>query len=92
MPTWLKSTHKNRPFPSVEQGFRRVAWADKRPTFPNRLSTLKKGETSSGFLLSGQLAQQTPAPNLLPKQPEVNIGTSGHVDHGKCYGGTSTSY
>jgi len=33
--------------------------------------------------LSGQLAQQTPAPNLLPKQPEVNIGTSGHVDHGK---------
>ena len=33
--------------------------------------------------MSGQLAQQTPAPNLLPKQPEVNIGTSGHVDHGK---------
>jgi translation initiation factor 2 subunit 3 len=33
--------------------------------------------------LSGQLAQQTPTPNLLPKQPEVNIGTSGHVDHGK---------
>ncbi|MDG6913873.1 MAG: translation initiation factor IF-2 subunit gamma [Nitrososphaerota archaeon] len=25
---------------------------------------------------------QTP----LPKQPEVNIGTSGHVDHGKCVG------
>jgi translation initiation factor 2 subunit 3 len=22
--------------------------------------------------------------SLLPKQPEVNIGTSGHVDHGKC--------
>ena len=33
--------------------------------------------------MSGQLAQQEPAPNLLPKQPEVNIGTSGHVDHGK---------
>jgi translation initiation factor 2 subunit 3 len=33
--------------------------------------------------LSGQLSQQTPGPNLLPKQPEVNIGTSGHVDHGK---------
>jgi translation initiation factor 2 subunit 3 len=33
--------------------------------------------------LSGELAQQTPVPNLLPRQPEVNIGTSGHVDHGK---------
>lgn len=33
--------------------------------------------------MSGQLSQQTPGPNLLPKQPEVNIGTSGHVDHGK---------
>jgi len=20
----------------------------------------------------------------IPKQPEVNIGTAGHVDHGKC--------
>jgi translation initiation factor 2 subunit 3 len=33
--------------------------------------------------LSGQLAEQKPIPNLLPRQPEVNIGTSGHVDHGK---------
>jgi len=24
-----------------------------------------------------------PTPSLLPRQPEVNIGTSGHVDHGK---------
>jgi len=21
---------------------------------------------------------------VIPKQPEVNIGTAGHVDHGKC--------
>ncbi len=47
------------------------------------LPTLKKGERPSGSILSGQLAQQTPTPNLLPRQPEVNIGTSGHVDHGK---------
>lgn len=33
--------------------------------------------------MSGQLAQQAPTSDLLPKQPEVNIGTSGHVDHGK---------
>ena len=33
--------------------------------------------------MSEQLSQQTQAPNLLPRQPEVNIGTSGHVDHGK---------
>ena len=33
--------------------------------------------------MSGQLAEQKPIPNLLPRQPEVNIGTSGHVDHGK---------
>jgi translation initiation factor 2 subunit 3 len=29
-----------------------------------------------------ELAEPAPKP-LLPKQPEVNIGTSGHVDHGK---------
>jgi translation initiation factor 2 subunit 3 len=29
------------------------------------------------------LAQQTPEKSNLPRQPEVNIGTSGHVDHGK---------
>ncbi len=29
------------------------------------------------------VSQGVEAP-LLPKQPEVNIGTSGHVDHGKC--------
>ncbi len=34
--------------------------------------------------MSKQVAQQAVAPRLLPKQPEVNIGTSGHVDHGKC--------
>ncbi len=33
--------------------------------------------------MSEQVAQQSTSPNLLPKQPEVNIGTSGHVDHGK---------
>jgi translation initiation factor 2 subunit 3 len=30
-----------------------------------------------------QVAEQRIGPPLLPKQPEVNIGTSGHVDHGK---------
>jgi translation initiation factor 2 subunit 3 len=30
-----------------------------------------------------KLAEPSPAQPLLPKQPEVNIGTSGHVDHGK---------
>jgi translation initiation factor 2 subunit 3 len=30
-----------------------------------------------------KLAEPSPAQLLLPKQPEVNIGTSGHVDHGK---------
>jgi translation initiation factor 2 subunit 3 len=34
--------------------------------------------------LSGQaLVQATEKRPLLPKQPEVNIGTAGHVDHGK---------
>jgi len=34
--------------------------------------------------LSGQaLVQTTEKRPLLPRQPEVNIGTSGHVDHGK---------
>jgi len=49
----------------------------------SRQPILKKGGSSSGLFLSGQIAQQTPVPNLHPKQPEVNIGTSGHVDHGK---------
>jgi len=31
-----------------------------------------------------KLAEPAPPLALLPKQPEVNIGTSGHVDHGKC--------
>jgi len=30
-----------------------------------------------------KLAEPGHAQSLLPKQPEVNIGTSGHVDHGK---------
>jgi len=30
-----------------------------------------------------KLAEPAPPQPLLPKQPEVNIGTSGHVDHGK---------
>ncbi len=30
-----------------------------------------------------KLAEPSHAAALLPKQPEVNIGTSGHVDHGK---------
>jgi translation initiation factor 2 subunit 3 len=30
-----------------------------------------------------RLAEPAPPQSLLPKQPEVNIGTSGHVDHGK---------
>jgi translation initiation factor 2 subunit 3 len=30
-----------------------------------------------------KLAEPAPAQPLLPRQPEVNIGTSGHVDHGK---------
>ena len=30
-----------------------------------------------------KLAEPTAPQPLLPKQPEVNIGTSGHVDHGK---------
>lgn len=30
-----------------------------------------------------KLAEPGRAQSLLPKQPEVNIGTSGHVDHGK---------
>jgi translation initiation factor 2 subunit 3 len=35
-------------------------------------------------LLSAQaLAQPAPETPNLPRQPEVNIGTSGHVDHGK---------
>jgi translation initiation factor 2 subunit 3 len=33
--------------------------------------------------LSVQAAQSEQEHPLLPKQPEVNIGTSGHVDHGK---------
>ncbi len=33
--------------------------------------------------MSGQVVEQAHVPNLLPRQPEVNIGTSGHVDHGK---------
>ena len=32
---------------------------------------------------SQDLVKQEVAAPLLPKQPEVNIGTSGHVDHGK---------
>lgn len=32
---------------------------------------------------SQKLAEPTGSRPLLPKQPEVNIGTSGHVDHGK---------
>jgi translation initiation factor 2 subunit 3 len=31
-----------------------------------------------------QVASEEQKKMLLPKQPEVNIGTSGHVDHGKC--------
>ncbi len=31
-----------------------------------------------------KLGQATEVRPLLPRQPEVNIGTSGHVDHGKC--------
>jgi translation initiation factor 2 subunit 3 len=31
-----------------------------------------------------KLAEPAHPQPLLPKQPEVNIGTSGHVDHGKC--------
>lgn len=31
-----------------------------------------------------KLVEPAPLKPLLPKQPEVNIGTSGHVDHGKC--------
>ncbi|MDG7019096.1 MAG: translation initiation factor IF-2 subunit gamma [Nitrososphaerota archaeon] len=35
--------------------------------------------------MSGQkLVEGTPEGPLLPRQPEVNIGTAGHVDHGKC--------
>ncbi len=30
-----------------------------------------------------KLIEPSPSRPLLPKQPEVNIGTSGHVDHGK---------
>ncbi|HXY56208.1 MAG TPA: GTP-binding protein, partial [Nitrososphaerales archaeon] len=30
-----------------------------------------------------KLAEPAQPAALLPKQPEVNIGTSGHVDHGK---------
>ena len=30
-----------------------------------------------------KLVEPAPSRPLLPKQPEVNIGTSGHVDHGK---------
>ena len=30
-----------------------------------------------------KLVEPTPSRPLLPKQPEVNIGTAGHVDHGK---------
>jgi translation initiation factor 2 subunit 3 len=30
-----------------------------------------------------KLVQETPSKSLLPRQPEVNIGTAGHVDHGK---------
>ncbi len=30
-----------------------------------------------------RLVQETESKPLLPKQPEVNIGTAGHVDHGK---------
>jgi len=33
--------------------------------------------------LSVQVAAREEQAPLLPKQPEVNIGTSGHVDHGK---------
>lgn len=32
-----------------------------------------------------KLAEPSDTP-LLPKQPEVNIGSAGHVDHGKCLG------
>ncbi|MDE1852991.1 MAG: translation initiation factor IF-2 subunit gamma [Thaumarchaeota archaeon] len=31
-----------------------------------------------------KLAEPSQPQAVLPKQPEVNIGTSGHVDHGKC--------
>ena len=31
-----------------------------------------------------KLAEASPGQPLLPRQPEVNIGTAGHVDHGKC--------
>jgi translation initiation factor 2 subunit 3 len=34
--------------------------------------------------LSGQELVEPAAKPLLPKQPEVNIGSAGHVDHGKC--------
>ncbi len=33
--------------------------------------------------MSGQITQQAEPSALLPRQPEVDIGTSGHVDHGK---------
>ncbi len=38
--------------------------------------------------MSEQKLAEQPGPQrpLLPKQPEVNIGTAGHVDHGKCLG------
>ena len=35
------------------------------------------------MLSEQKLADPSPSRPLLPKQPEVNIGTSGHVDHGK---------
>jgi translation initiation factor 2 subunit 3 len=42
------------------------------------------GENEGEAILSEQkLAEPGHAQSLLPKQPEVNIGTSGHVDHGK---------
>ncbi|MDG6959056.1 MAG: translation initiation factor IF-2 subunit gamma [Nitrososphaerota archaeon] len=36
------------------------------------------------MLSEQKLTDPSPSRPLLPKQPEVNVGTSGHVDHGKC--------
>ena len=44
---------------------------------------LKRPPHQREFLSEQKLAEPAQPQPLLPRQPEVNIGTSGHVDHGK---------
>src|SRR5215472_2353153 len=54
-----------------------------QPGDPWGRQNLRRADEGRESLSRQKLEEPSPFLPFLPKQPEVNIGTSGHVDHGK---------